>query len=171
MRPSKLLALSGLCWVGLFCPNLTAQKTLNANPGYTITIASSAQPTRISAPVNVTITVTNISNKDLDWRAEKHNTAYRAFNFALTNRGREIETTVFHRKLTGKQRPEDPLDVGNGGSFLGTLTQGRSVTYTVDLKQLYQITEPGAYTLDVNRVEDDNKTVVRSNTLTLNIVP
>ena len=42
---------------------------------------------------------------------------------------------------------------------------------TVDLKRLYQITEPGQYTLEISRVAEDDKTIVHSNTVTLNIVP
>jgi hypothetical protein len=42
---------------------------------------------------------------------------------------------------------------------------------TIDLKRLYEITEPGEYTLDVSRIEDGNKTTVHANIVTLKIVP
>ncbi|MGD0619529.1 MAG: hypothetical protein ABSB67_17920 [Bryobacteraceae bacterium] len=42
---------------------------------------------------------------------------------------------------------------------------------TINLARLYEITEPGAYTLVLSRFDDYSKTTVRSNTLTLNIVP
>jgi len=41
----------------------------------------------------------------------------------------------------------------------------------IDLKRLYEIKEPGVYTLDVSRFDEDSKTMVRSKTLTLKIVP
>jgi hypothetical protein len=41
----------------------------------------------------------------------------------------------------------------------------------LDLKRLYEIEEPGVYTLYVSRLDENSKTTVRSNTLTLNIVP
>jgi hypothetical protein len=42
---------------------------------------------------------------------------------------------------------------------------------TIDLKRLYQITEPGDYTLEVSRDAEDDKTVVHSNSLALKILP
>ena len=41
----------------------------------------------------------------------------------------------------------------------------------LDLKRLYEIRELGEYILEITRVAEDNKTVLHSNAVTLNIVP
>jgi hypothetical protein len=41
---------------------------------------------------------------------------------------------------------------------------------TINLKQLYEITEPGRYMLVVSRFDDYTKETVQSNTVTLTIV-
>ncbi|HEY2236246.1 MAG TPA: hypothetical protein VGK01_22430 [Candidatus Angelobacter sp.] len=113
----------------------------------------------------------NISGKDIAWEAEFGDTAYKAFHFSLTKGGHEVETTFFHRKITGKNRSGDPPEVSGGSSILATFAAGRSVVQTIDLKRLYQITEPGLYTLEVSRFDAESATMVRSKTLILKIVP
>ena len=44
-------------------------------------------------------------------------------------------------------------------------------TVTIDLKRLYEIKERGVYTLHVSRPDENSKTTVRSNPLTLKIEP
>jgi hypothetical protein len=94
-----------------------------------------------------------------------------AFRFLLSKDGREVETTFFHRKLTGKQRPGDPSEVWSGSSIFAPLAAGATFTESVDLKHLYEITAPGQYKLDISRIAEDGKTVVHGNSVTLNIVP
>jgi hypothetical protein len=172
MKWTKLLCvLSGFCSLLALCSSLEAQTTTKTSASYSIAIASSPQPIQLNSAIIVTITVTNTSKSDIYWRAESHNTAFRAFRFSLTQDSHETETTAFHRMITGKQRPEDPPEVEGGSSIVAPIGPGKTVTFTVDLKQLYNITQPGLYTLDVTRTEENNKTVVRSNTLTLNIAP
>jgi hypothetical protein len=38
------------------------------------------------------------------------------------------------------------------------------------LMKLYEITEPGTYTLDVSRLEEDNKTIVRAKPVTFSVI-
>jgi hypothetical protein len=89
----------------------------------------------------------------------------------LKKDGREVETTLFHRKITGRQREGDPKEIDEGGTVLIAYPPGIMFTSKIDLRRLYEIIEPGQYTLEISRIAEDNKTVVHSNTVTLNIVP
>jgi hypothetical protein len=82
-----------------------------------------------------------------------------------------VETTFFYRKITGRQRPDDPEEVWAGSYFPVLHPPGLIYQMTIDLKRLYEIKEPGVYTLEVSRFDQDHKTKVRSNTLTLKIAP
>jgi type III secretory pathway component EscR len=122
-------------------------------------------------PINLSATVTNVSGKGISWRAERSNTAYRTFNFFLKKDGQEVETTFFYRNITGRQRPNDPSEIEWGSSIVSLVAPGKSFTFAIDLTWLYEITESGVYTLDLGRYDENTKTSVFSNTLTLTIVP
>jgi hypothetical protein len=146
------------------------QETPKSDPGYSITVTSLSEPLRLGSPINIVIKV-GVGQKEIYWRAEKGDTAYRAFHFSLTKDGREVETTAFHRKITGRQSADDPREPDGGGSIVAPVAPGKSITFTIDLTKLYEITEPGMYTLGVSRTEEDNNTIVRAKPVTFTIVP
>ena len=121
------------------------------------------------AVINIPLTVANISGKDIYWSYAKTNTPYKAFHVVLKKDGHDVETTVFHRKMTGKQRPDDPQEIEGGDSIALPLAAGKSFTWTIDLSKLYIITEPGQYDMYLSRFDDCSKSEIRSNTLTINI--
>ena len=139
------------------------------DPGYSISVSSPSEPFRLGSPISIATTVT-VGDKEIYWRAQKSSTAYRAFHFLLSKDGREGETTTFHRRITGRERPDDPPGDFGGGSIVSSVAPGKSFTSTIDLTKLYMITDPGTYTLDVSRIEEDNKTIVRAKPVTLTIV-
>ena len=161
--------LVGSCCFGQMPPSRVTKASTVVDSGYSITVAPPAGPIRLGSPINVTVTVTNAGGKEILWRSEFSDTAYQAFRFQLAQNGQEAEKTPFHRKVRGEQRPGDPPEVEHGSSITSSLAAGKSFTFTIDLKRLYHITEPGLYTLDVSRVEDDNVTIVRAQTLTLKV--
>jgi len=176
MRWTKSFAMAvllfGPCCFGQAPPNATTGKPTTSNPVFSITIDPPASPIRLGSPINVTVTMTNIGGEEIYLASDKGPKAkYMGLTFLLMKSGREIETTVLHRKISGRQRPDDPEEVEHGSSIVLSYPPGTIFARTIDLKQLYQITQPGLYTLDVSRFDDYSKTIVRSKTLTLNIVP
>jgi hypothetical protein len=116
--------------------------------------------------------VTNVSGKEIWFQWDRYKDAtYKAFTFLLTKGGHEVETTFFHRKVSNRQRAGDPQEVASGSLFPVTYPPGKMFTVTIDLKQLYEIKESGVYTLVVSRPDENSKTTVRSNPLTLKIGP
>jgi hypothetical protein len=154
-------------------PQTSPDVSSTLNAGYSLTIAPPTDQIHLGTPINITITVKNTSNSDIYWRAELDNTAYHAFHFLLTKDEKEVETTRFHRILRNEPRPDDQPETawGSGSSVLSAVKPGKSFTLTIDLNKLYEIKRPGQYTLKISRTEDDNKTIVHSNTVTLNVVP
>lgn len=143
-----------------------------STPGFSIVIAAPDSPFRITGPVSVTITVTNDTNHVILWESDfttDPQSACAAFRYNLERNGREVETTFFHRKISGRQRPDDPNEVYSPSSILLPHAPGRMSEMRIDLKRLYQINELGDYTLQVGRYDAATKTTVRSNKLTLEI--
>lgn len=151
----------------------TQKPPTHANPGYTISVAVPPGPFRLPAPIDVTITAINVSGKDLYWHSAtgmNSELPYKLFRVLLTKDGREVETTVFHRKITGRQRPGEPADVESSRTILLARPPGKMFEITINLKRLYEITEPGRYMLVASRFDDYTKETVQSNTVTLTIV-
>lgn len=177
MKWSKLFAMvvlfSGPHCFGQTSPNAPTEKLPMVDPGYSIAVAPPNGPVRLGSPINVIVTVTNTSGKELYMASDRgKDGTYKDFVVLLMRHGREVETTVFHRRIRGRQRPDDPPEVESfGSSILLPHPPGKMFVMTIDLKRLYEITEPGAYTLDVSRFDDYSKTTVRSKTVTLKIVP
>ncbi|HLJ29313.1 MAG TPA: hypothetical protein VKY85_21580 [Candidatus Angelobacter sp.] len=156
--------------IGCVCAAQTPQSAVSPQPAFSIALSPPAGPISAASSIDVKITVQNISGKPISWVADFGDTAYKAFHFSLKKDGHEVETTFFHRKITGKHRSGDPAEVSGGSAIVSSLAPEESVVQTVDLKHLYQITEPGSYTLEVSRYDDESSTMVRS-TLALTIGP
>ncbi len=129
-------------------------------------------PMRLGSPINVTVTVDNITGKDIYLASERGvNGSFVDYRFLLTKDGREVPTTFFHRKITGRQRPDDPSEVYSGSSILLSHPPGRMFTMIIDLTRLYEITEPGSYVVSVSRFDEYSKTAVRSKPVALVVSP
>jgi hypothetical protein len=124
----------------------------------------------LDSPILITVTVTNISGKEAAWASERGaDGKYTDFRYLLTKDGREVETTLFHRVITGRQRPDDPAKVWTGSTILLAHPPGVMFKFKIDLTRLYEIKESGVYTVEASLFDDYSKTIVHSNTLTLKI--
>jgi hypothetical protein len=137
-------------------------------PCFSIDVVPPSNPVRLNEAANIQITVKNISGKDIYWSYPKTNTLYKTFHVLLEKDGRKVDTTVFHRKMMGEQRPDDPQEVEGGSSIALPLAAGASFTWTMDIKKLYDIKQPGNYILSISRFDDCNKASVQSKPVILN---
>lgn len=145
-----------------------------SSPAFVIAVDGPTPPVHLESPLTVNITVTNVSKKEIWWewyRATDSDSGYKAFAFLVTRGGHEVETTFFYRKISNRQRSDDPQEVMSGSLFPVTYPPGKMFTVTIDLKRLYEIKEPGVYKLVVSRPDENSKTTVRSNPLTLKVGP
>jgi hypothetical protein len=142
-------------------------------PAFSLVADASASPSRLRGPITIDVTVTNVSAKEIYWTFDRgKNATYKVFSVLLMKDGKEVETTFFHRKLTGRQRPDDPVEVENGSSMpFGPYPPGKMFVLRIDLNRLYEITEPGIYTVEVSRFDEYSKTTVHSISLTVKVVP
>src|SRR4051812_33648977 len=161
-----LFGVSACVWV------YAQEKTSSTSvaPNFTLKVVPVTESIRVGSPVQVTVTVKNISGKQMPWRSDFADTAYQAFRFLLTKDGQQLEKTAFHRKLRGEQRPGDPAEVENGSSIVSMVAPGKSFTFSIDLARLYTMKEPGEYTLRISRVDDSSGATVFSNSGTVSLV-
>jgi hypothetical protein len=172
-----LVSTLGIAMLAQSCLGQTPPKTggptpQSSSPAFVIAVDGPTPPVRLESPINVNVTVTNVSGKEIWWEWDRYkDAAYKAFAFLLTRGDREVETTFFYRKISNRQRADDPQEVASGSLFPVTYHPGKMFTITIDLKRLYEIKEPGVYTLVVSRLDENSKATVRSNPLTLKIGP
>jgi len=161
------------CCFGQIHPNTANEKPTSLAPVFSLVEDAPASPIRLGGALTINVTVTNVSAKEIYWVFDRgKNTTYKVFSVLLMKDGKEVETTFFHRKLTGRQRPDDSVEVENGSTMpFGPYPPGKMFVITIELKRLYEITEPGDYTVCVSRFDEYSKTTVPSNSVTLKIVP
>jgi len=164
---ATVVLLSGPCCLAQ-APTAETEKPAKQNPLFSIAVAPADDPIKLGSPIPVTVTVTNISGKDAAWPSERgQNGPYKEFRYLLMKDGHEVEMTVFHRKITGRQRSDDPQEVEISSTISLPAPPGVVRIFTINLKRLYEIKEPGAYTLEVSLFDKSSKAIVHSNNLTL----
>lgn len=160
-------------FLGRASPKTVDPTSYSSSSAFVIAVDGATRAVHLDRPIKVNITVTNVSSKEIWWQWDRthQDAGYRAFSWLLTKGGREVDTTFFHRKISNRQRADDPQEVEQGSLFPVTYPPGKMFTVTIDLKRLYEIKEPGRYTLIVSRFDEDSKATVQSNPLTLKIKP
>lgn len=168
-----LAAIVITCVVARPC-GVYAQQTASAKENGPLSIAISSAGGRLVAgsPIVVTITLRNNGSQDAFWDSERPDPAYRNFRFSLTLDGEKVQSTAYHRKITGQQLPTDPSEIASGSSAIATLSAGQSAQFKIDVSRLYEIAKPGSYILIVERLPDQfTKIRLRSNALNLEVAP
>jgi hypothetical protein len=166
---ATVVLLSGPCCFAQ-APMAETENPAKRNPLFSIAVTPPDDPIKLGSPIPVTVTVTNISGKDAAWPSERGlNTPYKVCRYLLMKDGHEVEMTVFHRKITGRQRPDDPQEVETGSTISLPVPPGVIFKFTIDMKRLYEIRGPGMYTLEASLFDESSKTIVHSKNLSLAI--
>jgi len=166
----------GLSCLGQSNSNQVLPAITSEKPNYTITITPPSGALSLKSPLLVEMYYTNTTSSDIYMEvfACKACTVL-AERILVTKDGKEVETTPFQRISTGRGLPSDyelyPHFVGSGRTV--RIHPGTFWRWNMDLRKLYDITEPGQYTITASRTEEtkDGKFVVSSNVVILNIVP
>jgi hypothetical protein len=146
----------------------------SGKPNYTITITPPSGPLSLQSPLLIEIYYTNTTSSDIYMTADICSTCT-AERILLTKDGKEVETTAFQRLSTGRGQPSDSklFSRRDGNTRILRYRPGIFWKFNLDLRKLYNITEPGQYTIGASRTEatKDGKVAVNSNSVTLDIIP
>jgi hypothetical protein len=149
--------------------SITAQK-----PNYTITITPPSGSLSLKSPLLIEMYYTNTTTSDIYMNVESCKICTPQ-HIVLKKDGKEVETTPFQRMSTGRGSPSDLKDIPKVtlSGHVQHFHPGVFWKFNLDLRTLYNITEPGQYTVSASRTENttDGKVTVDSNVVTLNIVP
>jgi hypothetical protein len=172
-----LTIVTGALFLAPYClgqahANIGAQEPKASSPAFSIAVDGPTSPIRLGSPIKVNVTVTNTTGKNIFWEWDRGKDAtYKAFTFLLVRGGREAETTVFHRKMSGRQRHDDPPEAATLSPMPVSYPPGKMFTVLIDINRIYDIKESGAYTLKIGSFDQRSNATVQSNSLTLKIAP
>jgi hypothetical protein len=141
-------------------------------PRFSIAINAPSAEAKAGSELNVKLVLTNLSDKDL--LIYTSGLGERDYTVRVVDKdGQEPLETRYLRALRGKDT-SDPISktdlviVGGGG--LHGVRPGESFELTVDLNKLY-VLKPGKYSVQVERLDDESKALVKSNKITVTVTP
>jgi len=142
-----------------------------AQPRYSITISPVNPTAKVGSEFRVKIVQTNTSGENqyfwLDANAPRHGEYLYRIDAWLSD-GRSAPRSKYFREVrddTGKLRG------GTGGSAVMIRKKpGESIVSSIDLNELYDL-QPGEYTVQVYQKDSIAKTTVKSNIITVTVVP
>ncbi len=162
-----------------------------AKPAFSLTISTSQHVVKAGSEIMVKITMTNISHHDIYGSIAVATNSVLGENFyeieVKNHKGVRAPLTRYGYLARGKVPPPDkspPSLSGNAsqpGDARDALFMGSVVSTTIPPEEssgdaiiankLYDLSQPGKYSIQVTHRDPESKTTVRSNTITVTVVP
>ena len=151
------------------------QTTTTASAGYrtSLTIRAANRTVKVGSPVWVDVTEANNSDQMVAVgreRPQNMDQGGESFRVDVWNsKGLRPPETAFYRKILGHLTPEEKAnfsasDLRTSSGIAMFLKPGTSITDRIDIGRLYDLSIPGAYTIQVQLPGGSNK-------ITVNITP
>jgi hypothetical protein len=137
----------------------------DSHASFQIEISAPSDEVQVGGDARIVITLNNRSDHEILF-AHRPGTNNPEFSYRIDVRnaaGREAEETAYAREARTRQQTE--------GRSVDYLQPGMSSVQTAHLGRLVNLNRPGRYTVRVSRVDPATKAVVKSNEITLNVVP
>ena len=136
---------------------------------FSLTISSPQPTVRIGEEVPLNIVMTNTSGKDIHYGQPLSVKWAMLFDVhILDSANKPAPETPYGRQLHGTDR--NPASLG-GSVFSAHVGPGKTLEQQLMLNKEYEIGHPGKYTIQAERVDAVSGTAVKSNTITLTVVP
>jgi hypothetical protein len=132
---------------------------------FQIAISAPSDEVQVGADARIVITLRNTSDRQMLF-AHRPGMNNPEFSYRIEVRnavGHAVEETAYGREARQRQQTE--------GRTVDYVQPGMSTVQTAHLERLVNLNHPGRYTVRVSRVDSATKAVVKSNEVTLNVVP
>src|ERR1700730_9323434 len=172
MRRKRMLVRQSLT---LFVAVLAATNTLGAQsaktsqpvvPAFEIAISLESSVVKAGSKITVKATLVNKSSSNLLFSTDE-NIAKLDFKADVRDsQGNLAPLTEYGRSV---MRNETAPDITSAGYSM--VRPGETKKSDVDITKLYNLSQPGKYSIRVQRIDDAIKMAVKSNTITLTVTP
>jgi hypothetical protein len=179
---NKAARVFGFCAVTLLV-GITAnagarfqQPTQQVSPSFSLAISIAKGVVKTGSPTQIDITVKNVSDHPISL-----STLYIHPNVEITdhvtvvdpNGSKSAETELARRSLghsTAADEARSPTVV-TGKQVLLNLKAGQSFTYQLNIDELYDLSVPGKYSIQIERLDAEANVSVKSNKITITVTP
>lgn len=146
-------------------------KTQNVTATFSVTISPEKPTVKVGSPVWLVATIENKSDHDLPvYRVISSDTDQGGWVYTVDvrdDKGVARPETKFYRFAQGR----DP-DVAKRTSVWATKVKpGETTADRVNVSKLYDLNQPGKYTIQFQRLDPQTKTFVKSNEITVTVTP
>jgi hypothetical protein len=142
-------------------------------PAFSIMITTSKNVVTAGSEVRVELIVTNISNQVVTLARENS-----LNNGELSNSievrddmGTSVHRTNLVRAAKSNESSKDEMSIPVYSSVTISLKPGETLKDGIFVTQLFDLSQPGRYTILVLRKDETSNTIVKSNTITLTVTP
>ncbi len=165
-------------------PSTAAAQQIPTTPPFSLELripatTPSPYPAKVGAPMPLQVITKNVSTHSIVLRRQEHehDRAMLGSVFRVdvqdTQGNPAAETPLGESKKLRDQSPPVPAAMASAraAGTLICLKPGEDWRNTIRVDDLYDLSKPGQYTIQVRRWDDETKTWVRSNTITVTVTP
>jgi hypothetical protein len=143
--------------------------TQTVEPTFAVTIRLEPEVVKVNSEIRVKTTLINKSNGKISFERSPEDMAELEFQaYVRDSHGNPAPLTEYGRHVL-KGEGDVPLATRFGG--FSTLQPAESLKCDVVITRLYDLSQPGKYTIQVERIHDSLKMVAKSNTITVTVIP
>lgn len=143
-------------------------------PSFSISIRTPHHDVKAGSPILVLITITNTSGHEIYLSASKA-PSQGEFNHQLVvldEKGRVPPLTQYQYLLRGEVPPSQsgapPIVIPYSELFI-PISPGHTGLDEILINKLYDMSHPGRYSIQILRTDPESKTIVKSNTIQINV--
>jgi hypothetical protein len=152
--------------VSIAAPSPTAEAT------FSIAIKAAQETVKSGSEARVGITLTNISKRQISIFKVNGNGQAELAGFDVDVRNTDGNTppeTKYHKKIkTGEDAQGETSQVVVSGGYI-SLNSGESVKDEIVVTRLFDLSSPGSYKVQVEKMDEQSKVVVKSNVITVTV--
>jgi hypothetical protein len=174
--PAAILAIISVVCTPADVHAQAAKATQSANPPFSLTLSAVQPIVKAGSDVWVNVTLKNKSDHKIS--VYKENTDDQGgfvYQFNVSDdKGALVPETKFARRLnchlTADELAKEPCVGLRSGGHIPVDPRG-TMEDRMNVSRLHDLSQPGKYTIQVERYDDESKTFVKSNTITVIVTP
>jgi hypothetical protein len=151
-----------------------AKSPQSMKPPFTLSIVPAEPIVKAGSSVFVDATVANKSNHELSMSSTKDHAGHEYSIDVWDDKGATAPETKFGRVQSGHETAEDakePVEMNTFDVGHVTLNPGKALTDRVNVSLIYDLSRHGKYTIQSMRYDEESKSFVRSNKVTVIVTP
>jgi len=149
-------------------PSQQAGSAQGTNPTFSLSISAAQEVVKSGSAVTVQVVLTNISDHKIGfpWLL-----GHPAWNYELNVRDSQGNAVQPAPRNWVDKDGRHHARIRAGSVTALSLEPGEAMKHEFDVRDFKTLAQPGKYTIQVQRTDDESKSEVKSNTLTVTVTP